>query len=140
MRLFLISLLICLCSFSSAQDYAERFDTAWRLVNERYWNLEGLSVDWQTQRDTYEPLALAAGSDTDFYQVLTDMYAELGDDHSVFVPPERVAEIRESYGDLPCLGVFSQADLNQAGNVSYELRGEVGYIKVPDLASNRGRG
>ena len=137
MRLFLISLLICLCSFSSAQDYAERFDTAWRLVNERYWNLEGLGVDWQAQRDTYEPLALAAGSDTDFYQVLTDMYAELGDDHSVFVPPERVAEIRDSYGDLPCLGVFSQADLNQAGNVSYELRGEVGYIKVPDLASNR---
>ena len=36
------------------------------------------------------------------------MYSEIGDNHSVFVPPDRVEEIRQQYGDLPCLGIFAQ--------------------------------
>ena len=139
---FLLLLSFCLSSVTFAQSYAERFDTAWRLVNERYWNLESLGVDWDAQRETYEPLALEAESDAAFYELIADMYTELGDNHSVFVPPERVLEIRNEYGDLPCLGVFglgvfAQNDRTQLGNLSYELRGEVGYIELPDLASER---
>ena len=134
---FLLLLSFCLSSFAFAQGYAERFDTAWRLVNERYWDLESLGVDWDAQRETYEPLALGAESDAAFYKLIADMYTELRDDHSVFVPPERVLEIRDKYGDLPCLGVFAQTDQTQLGNLSYELRGEVGYIELPDLASER---
>lgn len=133
-----IIVLLCLCtSLAFAQDYAGRFDTAWRLVDERYWDLARLDVNWDDARERYEPQALAATSDSAFYTVLENMYDELGDNHSVFVAPERVLEIRNEYGDLPCLGVFSQSNLNQLGNVSYELlEPKIGYIELPDLASD----
>ena len=72
------------------------------------------------------------------------MYEELGDNHSVFVPPNRVEEIRNEYGDLPCLGVFGQViepqGTEQRGRVSYKLLDDnVGYIRVPDLVGTAGR-
>jgi carboxyl-terminal processing protease len=115
-------------------DYAARFEAAWRLVDERYWDPLHRGLDWQAVREIYEPLALAAESDEAFYEVLEAMYREIGDDHSVFVPPQRVEELRERYGDLPCLGIFSQAELRD-GSVDYRLlEGNVGYIRLPDLA------
>ena len=136
MRRFLITLVLCL-SFAFAQDYAERFDTAWRLVNERYWDVERLPINWDEMREKYEPDALAAKDDNEFFGVVEKMYDELGDNHSTFVPPNKVEEIRMEYGDLPCLGVFSQSNLEELGNVSFELlETNIGYIKLPDLASN----
>lgn len=126
-----------LSSFALAQDFAGRFDTAWRLINERYWDLSRLSVDWNEVRQEYEPEALAAKDEAEFYAVLERMYDEIGDHHSVFVPPDKVLEIRASYGDLPCLGVFAQATQGTLGHVSYELlEGHIGYIELPDLASD----
>ena len=133
MRRLLLAFFLC-TSFTLAQSYAERFDTAWRLVNERYWDLDSLEADWDALKKRYEPEALAATSDEAFYAVLETMYDELGDNHSVFVPPARVDEIRQSYGDLPCLGVFAQAS-GGLGNVSFELLEDVGYVKLPDLAT-----
>lgn len=120
-----------------AQDFAERFDTAWRLVHERYWDLSRLQSDWSDIRERYIDEAIGAENEADFYRVLERMYDEIGDSHSVFVPPDKVLEIRSSYGDLPCLGVFSQATLINLGPVGYELlEGHIGYIKLPDLASD----
>src|SRR5690606_1009662 len=87
-----------------------------------------------------------------------EMYAELGDDHSVYVPPARVAEIRDSYGDLPCVAVFDSSALlgptwaggllaqaqepptSASGPVEYGLAedGEIsiGYVRLADLASD----
>ena len=127
-------------SAASSQDYEQRFETAWRLVAERYWDVKQLPVDWPSVKRMYEPRALNAKTDTEFYTVLEDMYDELGDNHSVFVPPERVEEIRESYGDLPCVGVFafnSAQRAYSAGSIDYDLLDEhIGYIRIPDLASS----
>lgn len=125
---------------AEANPYAERFDTAWRLVAERYWDEAYGGTDWDAVRTRYEPRALAATSERGFYRVLERMYTELGDDHSVFVPPSDVERIRRTYGDLPCLGVFGRAGAARSaaetlGNVSYRLEGEIGYIELPDLAS-----
>jgi carboxyl-terminal processing protease len=136
MQRFLITLVLCL-PLSFAQDYAERFDTAWRLVNERYWDVKRLPVNWDEVREKYEPDALTAKDDNEFFAVIEKMYDELGDNHSTFVPPDKVEEIRMEYGDLPCLGVFSQSNQEQIGNVSFELlETNIGYIKLPDLASD----
>lgn len=119
-------------------SYAQRFDTAWRLVAERYWRLEERPVDWDAVRLEYEPRALAAESDPEFYRLLEAMYEELGDDHSAFVPPRRVEEFRRSYGDLPCLGVFGQTERGEGrrvGGVTVERIGDVGYLRLPDLAT-----
>jgi carboxyl-terminal processing protease len=136
MQRFLI-LLVLLTPFAFAQDYAKRFDTAWRLIDERYWDVSRLPVNWDEMRTKYEPDALAATDDDEFFSVLEKMYDELGDNHSTFVPPDKVAEIRMEYGDLPCLGVFSQKGQEQLGHVSFELKDDtIGYIKLPDLASD----
>jgi carboxyl-terminal processing protease len=136
MRRFLI-LLVLLLPFTYAQDYAQRFDTAWRLVNERYWDVKRLPVNWDEMRSKYEPAALGAKNDNEFYSVVEKMYDELGDNHSTFVPPDKVTEIRMEYGDLPCLGVFSQSSQDHLGHVSFELLElNIGYIKLPDLASD----
>jgi carboxyl-terminal processing protease len=67
--------------------------------------------------------------------VLERMFGELDDDHSVFVPPQRVEEIREAYGNLPCLAVIGQTASGRFGRVSYRSIDEIGYLKLPDLAS-----
>lgn len=92
-----------------AADYADRFEAAWNLVATRYWNIARTGVDWVAVGDEYRPRAIAAADDGEFYEVLEEMYAELGDDHSVFVPPAKVAEVREEYGDLPCILLFAGA-------------------------------
>lgn len=141
-------------SLAAANEYGERFDVAWRLVEERYWDLERMAVDWYEARERYRPQAVAAVDDDAFFAALEAMYAEIGDDHTAFVRPERVAEFRERYGDLPCLGVFGQRlgvpaapatlaagdtrphpdERMRLGSVEYALiEGAVGYLRVPDL-------
>ncbi len=146
---------------AAAAGYADRFETAWDLVNTRYWNIARTGVDWAAVGEEYRPRAAAAANDEEFYATLEEMYAELGDDHSVFVPPAKVARVRAEYGDLPCIMLFSDlqplgslrawtepptmlgqrvpTDLSAAGheaNVTYGLTPEgVGYVRLPDLAS-----
>lgn len=123
---------------AAPSSYAHRFDVAWNLVEQRYWDVGGLKVDWQQMRREYRPRALAANDDHAFYAVLQAMYARIGDGHSVFVPPSRVAQLRQQYGDLPCLGLFGMAQVEgRQGPVSYRmLAGAIGYIRLPDLASD----
>jgi len=123
---------------AAPSDYAHRFDVAWTLVEQRYWDVGGPKVDWLQMRSQYRPQALAAPDDNAFYAVLVAMYGRIQDGHSVFVPPQRVAEIRRRYGDLPCLGVFGLAQATAAhGHVDYRmLDGAIGYVRLPDLASD----
>ena len=125
-------------AFASADGYGQRFDVAWNLVEQRYWDVGGLKIDWQKMRQEYRPRAVAASSDAAYFAVVEAMYARIGDHHSRFVPPARVAEIRRRYGDLPCLAVFGMAQATPAtGHVRYRmLDGEIGYIRVPDLATD----
>ena len=139
---------------SAQQDFQARFEQAWRLVNERYWGLD--TNMWQDVRGEFESQAVNASDEAAFYAVLETMYEQLNDNHSVFVPPARVEEIREQYGDLPCLGVFSyaQSPTNEVGGdvwqqlerretypsgvrsgVSNQLGQAVAYIDIPDLAT-----
>ena len=137
MRKIVALLIILIASFSLSQDYEKRFDTAWRLVAERYWDLDRLEVDWQDVKVKYENDAINAKDDDAFYEILGKMYAEIGDNHSRYVSPAQVLEIQAKYQDLPCLGVFAQVEgSKELGNISYKmLDNKIAYIKVPDLAS-----
>lgn len=141
-----------------------RFESAWSLVDQRYWDLSGAPVDWSEVGDRYRLKLDDVTTAEELYELLEAMYDELGDDHSVFVPPARVAEIREAYGDLPCVAVFGSAasvgggfraftpsvwpallaaDLGFAtqtrANVEYGATSvanvSVGYLRVPDLVT-----
>lgn len=138
--LTLILATLALIPQARAADVEHRFDVAWRLVAERYWDLSAVAVDWDEVGERYRPEALAAEDEDAFFAVLEAMYQELGDDHSVFVPPAKVAQMREQYGDLPCLAVFGAAGdvaSSRAGPVAFELlQGDVGYLRVADLVSD----
>ena len=54
--------------------------------NAFYVGLEGL--DWGAIRAEYEPRALAAESDDEFYTVIAEMVGRLDDDHSSYLTPE----------------------------------------------------
>src|SRR5690606_26626538 len=159
--LLVMVVLLTTASAPVASTFDGSFDTAWRLVAERYWNLERTGVDWDEVGDRYRPEALAAADDDAFFAVLERMYEALGDDHPVFVPPDRVAEIRRRYGDLPCIAVFGSTAapapatatrpdvLAVAGswghdgvateatiaNVTFGRTPDgIGYLRLPDLA------
>jgi carboxyl-terminal processing protease len=134
-----------------------RFDAAWRLVDERYWDLSQAAIDWDEARVTYGGWADEDPEAVD--RALEAMYTALGDQHSQYVPAARVAEFRETYGALPCVGVFNlratdalltmaqangveppsplpgaPADVRHAGPVTFGHWDDgVGYLRVADL-------
>ena len=146
------------------RTYAQRFESAWRLVDERYWDLDRLGVDWVEVGERYRARLGEVETDDDLYDLLEAMYREIGDQHSVYVRPERVDEVRRTYGDLPCLALLDleasrpgaglalalpAAGLAQAGDgvvtdrigpigfgVTAAGDRRVGYLRVRDLASD----
>jgi len=119
---------------------AERVDAVWRLVESRYWDLSTVSVDWAGLRDSYAAAAGGVNDEAELHELLTRMVAELGDEHSRYVPPDEVARVRDAYGDLPCVGVFSQAAGGASraagafGPVRWRTDGRIGIVRLADLA------
>lgn len=143
-RSFFSALLVLFCTTVAAAappDLDSRFETAWNLINERYWNLDVIPTDWDDVYGRYSEKLGEVTSEAAYFELMEQMYAEIQDDHSVFVPPDRVDEIRQLYGDMPCVAVLGQAELAaHAGTISYGLLHEqdhsFGMIRIPDLASD----
>lgn len=121
-----------------------RFDVAWRLVAERYWDLDQVAIDWDAARSEFGARPAADSEAVD--DVLAAMYEAIGDDHSRYLSARRVAEERDRFGDLPCIAVFGQATgsdgapadapatLRQAGPVRFGTWPDgVGYLRLADL-------
>ena len=120
---------------ATAANFEARFESAWGLVAERYWDLDSLSVDWDEVGRRYRERLLEVEGEAELYSLLESMYEELGDNHSVYVPPARVAEIRESYGDLPCVAVFDSSAALPRESVLAALRAQ-----VPAIVDSRSSG
>lgn len=120
---------------------AERIETVWRLVADRYWDLSTVEVDWSALRASYLARARAPLTASEVDALLVELVEELGDEHSRYVPASEVERVRDAYGDLPCLGVFGQRDVRDAGGrggvegpVRWRLDGRLGVVDVDDLA------
>jgi len=81
-------------------DYVGMFELAWRIVNENYVRENFNGVDWNAVHDAYLPKVKAVKSHEAFWDIMSDMIAELDDNHSRFVPPDRFA----AEFDLPSEG------------------------------------
>jgi carboxyl-terminal processing protease len=132
-----------------------RFELAWKVVDERYWDLSRSAIDWHEARRVYGERLVADGDELD--ALIEAMYAAIGDDHTRYVSAAQAAEERERFGDLPCIGYFGAApgptasgqhggiaasahddeappDLRAIGPVELgSWRDGVGYLRVPDL-------
>ena len=161
MRRFATALLAITCAAAALAQSSPprigddpRFDAAWRLVAERYWDLTQAAVDWDEARTLFGARPNDADDAVD--RGLEALYEALGDDHSRYVPASRVAELRDELGDLPCVGVFGAAPwdavhaqlgaaaplaardapeaLRTNGPVAYgQYPDGVGYVRVGDL-------
>jgi carboxyl-terminal processing protease len=141
------AVLAALLGAGAAQTYEARFDVAWRLVDERYWDLSALSVDWDEARERYADAARDAADDETFFALLEAMYDEIGDDHSVFVPPARVEEIRRTLRRPPLPRRVRHGRRRRRrggppraagarGPIGYALLDDaVGYLRIADLVS-----
>ncbi|HET9494273.1 MAG TPA: hypothetical protein VFR15_08590, partial [Chloroflexia bacterium] len=69
------------------QTRLDIFDKVWSTVNDTYLYADFGGVDWAGAQSRYEPRVRAVGSDEEFYTLVTEMVAELGDDHSRFLAP-----------------------------------------------------
>lgn len=66
----------------------QSFEKVWTTVNEKHFDPTFGGVDWKKMREIYEPKALGATTDAEFYRVLQAMLDELGQSHFGVVPPE----------------------------------------------------
>ena len=66
------------------------FDFVWQTINERYYDATFHGVDWSAAGKRYHPLALAAGDDEAFWDVLDKMTGELKDSHTRVESPKHV--------------------------------------------------
>jgi len=76
------------------------FDAAWAAVRDKDFDRKLGGLDWNAEREKYEPLALAAPDEPTFYRLLNQMMAGLGQSHlEVHGPGEsREAILDESRG------------------------------------------
>lgn len=64
------------------------FAEVWTTINEHYLYADFGGVDWAAAREEFEPRIGQAATDEGFYELVGQMVARLGDDHSRFLPPQ----------------------------------------------------
>lgn len=74
----------------SALERQQIFQEVWQLVADNYVYHDYNGVDWEKIREVYAPLVASAQSDDEFYGYMAEMVAQLGDEHSRFMPPAAV--------------------------------------------------
>ncbi len=70
---------------------AHVFDRAWDLVQKHYWDRAKTGEAWTDARDHFRPLALKAHDRPQFYTILGEMLASLGDSHVYAIDPLQIA-------------------------------------------------
>lgn len=132
----LLASLVATASAQVSAEPVERVDVVWRLVAERYWDLTTVDVDWDEVRRVYLREARAPLTAAEADALLERMVAELADEHSRYLPASEVERVRDAFGDLPCVGVFSQADgpRGREGPIAWRLDDRLGIVDVDDLA------
>lgn len=92
---------------NALQERHERiFQKVWSLVRERYVYADYNGVDWDAIHAEFAPRVRAATDDASFWKLMGEMIQRLGDEHSVFLTPEEVAEEDASaQGQLDYVGI-----------------------------------
>lgn len=68
------------------------FTEVWTTIHENYLYADFRGVDWPAVRDEFAPRVAAAQSNEEFYRLIDEMVARLGDNHSRFLPPQAAAK------------------------------------------------
>lgn len=82
------------------QTFALRFEQAWKLVKERYYDTQFNGLDWEAVGEAYRRRLGGVADWEGLYRLLDEMYAELGDGHSRVLNP---AQARRLLNGAQCL-------------------------------------
>ena len=70
----------------------QTFEIVWRTVKEKHFDPTLGGLDWDKVRDQYQPRAVAAKSDSEYYGILRQMLGELHQSHFNIIPPDAVVD------------------------------------------------
>ena len=70
-------------------------DAVWTTVNERYYRADLNGIDWRAARTKWQPQALNAATDDEFWERLDQMAGELADSHTRVESPKAVARRKQ---------------------------------------------
>jgi carboxyl-terminal processing protease len=95
-KAFLLSLLLAGSASAKGPVYdsaleARVFDRAWSLVEKHYWDHGKTGADWIAARNHFRDRAIHAADRREFYTLLGEMLASLGDSHVYAIDPVQVA-------------------------------------------------
>lgn len=90
----------------SREERLNIFQEVWETVRDNYLYEDFNGLDWQAVRAEVQPKVEAAATPEEFYAIMREMIARLGDDHSRFESPQEVAaQIAEARGQLQYGGI-----------------------------------
>lgn len=81
-------------AFSTRATRIDVADRAWRVIAGHFYDPRLNGVDWGAVRAATRARAAAASSDAEFYAVLKDMAAALGDSHTMVLTPRETVDRR----------------------------------------------
>lgn len=119
------------------QGFQERFDQAWRLVADQYWDRAYRGVDWDEIRQKYQQ-ELPGLKDWDgLYGLLRRMYGEIGDQHTTFLSPTQATEFFSAGGcvELPIPRRAQQIEATSTLPAGVSFRDGVAILQLPNLLS-----
>ena len=95
------------------------FEDLWTTIKEEYLYVDFNGLDWDEIHTEYQQRIQTGLTNDDFYAAMDEMIMRLGDDHSVFLSPDQVAEEEAEYRgnyDFVGIGVMLSAvpDRNRA--------------------------
>jgi len=135
-KFLLTALALCLCSPPGRAQEAPRpgsqgvvavaggnqktvrrdtFDLVWRTVHENHFDPTFGGLDWAQVRARYEPLALSAGTEAEFHDVLRRMVGELKLSHFAIYPPGAL-------DTAPASGAAGGAPADRRGAAGLDVR------------------
>ncbi|ABY35737.1 MAG TPA: PDZ domain-containing protein [Chloroflexus aurantiacus] len=90
----------------SREERLNIFQEVWETVRDNYLYEDFNGLDWEAVRAEVQPKVEAAATPEEFYTIMREMIARLGDDHSRFESPQEVAaQIAEARGQLQYGGI-----------------------------------
>jgi len=101
-RAFFLGVLLAFALAQGGREaYLMRFDWAWRLVKDVYYEPTIGGVDWDALGARYRERVAKAKDWVEVYELIAEMYRAIGDDHTRFVPPWRARSLLASGACYP---------------------------------------
>ena len=150
-RLWAVLLVLGLLSAGATNAaYLKRLEWAWRLVKDVYYDPTIRGLDWEAIGERYRERVQKARSWAEVYRLIAEMYAEINDGHTTFLPPWEAKAVLSNGAcyPLPYPEAWEEpppkveppedaGETEPAGWGGAEARVEEGvlYLRLPDLVA-----